>query len=370
MTDCTTSFDEKDFEKLESLLYDEGVTFLHQFSKTEENQDVYAFAIYWNESNDELFFAINTLDCFQWMEEQKYSSFPKRKLEWITGAKYRCREFGFQYERCDFSPSLLVEWDKYCDVVRKYRNTYYEAQESKTEIDVEVIGNWTQLKERFLQVILNVYKKIENHFDLLKRSEDFIGFVDTEKWRLQDKIDWMKQTIDEKTFYRVFPEIERLENFLTDLSGKNIQEQKEFWLRAYMDFGFGLDTERTKVLECFERGKYDVETHLVHLGEEVVGDLVELIESMEKGHKRKELLRTHLLSMIRKIGKADDQSIDRLYLMLSERYAERSGQHDFVRILYIAKTLHKLRPDRYPKPIKDDRGRFSNIHEFGIEDRI
>lgn len=381
-----------DRQNVENLLFEDCCKVIEQFSKTQNNIDVYAVTLFIDTEGGANGISINTESEYTKRIKECYSDYSKEELSGIHDVKYNEGDFNYRYFNDDFVGSEL----------KMIMDAYYCISAEHPIIDVsKKIGFSKSFFEgELIQIGIRVVKRLRETMSLLNKTVNFIAFVSLHEIDGENKIRLMKCTIDSNTFNQLFPEINHFENFKQLIANQGVEKQIDFWINTYMDFEFDLETDATKNIKSFKRDRYDVKNEIKGLDKLAVPKLVSLIEkygvmnqinykwtipvserikfmrSIEEKDKDKYRaftkesdITSHLLLIVMDIGNADDESVEKLHKLLEILFDNSKGEEIIgTNLSLVARTLRRIRPDKYPKAeIGPSNNHLINYIDFGLK---
>lgn len=176
---------------------------IHSFSKSPDNQEIYAFSLYVNDYKS-IYVYINNTQEFENTLQDQYSHYedPNR----INSLKYNLGDFNFQFwdQHMGEFGHLLGDFERFADV-----QSYNSGEEPLQPEDQPVIAFEAGIicdGYHALALEALVRLKAENAFDSLNTTPNFIAFASSDN----DYIDYsitMRHTIEPAVLYEVFPEL-------------------------------------------------------------------------------------------------------------------------------------------------------------------
>jgi hypothetical protein len=268
-------------------------------------------------------------------------------------------------------PDVRPRWEE------QFWGTRWNPADFGTLLDLEVVtGEEAGDPELAFQALA------EADFGELQTTDDFVAFVARFDQSEAERKEWMRRTIDEVTFARIFPDLVAFERYLADTSASPPAEQARFWAAAMEELALQTNTPRTAALRQMGRTQYDAHDALVALGDVAVEPLLQIVERYalhppftEPGSLAHRLhgalsgeskLATAAMFGLREIGTVDDSVVVRLREVLGELVAAYPPDGTVgVAAAVAARVLYALRPDQFDAPeIDPDTNRLINHESF------
>ncbi|WP_066309012.1 hypothetical protein [Bacillus sp. FJAT-29814] len=355
-----------DFKTFEEMLYQDCCRIIEQFTKTENNREVYSFCIYMTGHGDIVLF-ISTLESYNTTSERgRYYD--------IEEHPYGLRNNKYHFEDVSLHFRFSKEVEEFI---------YEEAQK------IVLYEGWDPV----INAAINVCNRLDEHYKLMDRTDDFIYLAAMHDRDYDFYIKLMKETVPLETLYAAFPEIARYDKLLEQLHPLSRDQQIAYWIKVYEDFLTGEESESVDYLISCRRNEYDVEdvlksykrdlsTRLLPLllkygkREEINHDFASLPkeERIKEGKTKhlsfwtKEGKITHKLIMLNEV-KGNEEMIEPLHELLQFWFAKtNSYPYDSIghNVRLLAHALRSIAPDRFPFPSTDNGGRLKNYKEFHL----
>lgn len=233
---------------------------IQSFSKSQDNQEVYAFSLYVNEYKS-IYIYINNIPEFQKKLHDQYSHY--EDPSYINSLKYNLGDFSFQFWSKHMSEfgQLLDDFEKFED-----SPSYERDEEPLQPGDQPVIALEAGIIDSgYYALILEavVRLKAENAFDSLNTTPNFIAFASTDNDYLNYSI-MMRKTIEPDVFYTVFPDLRDMDARFEAWVSQNRRLSAGDVLDHLQDIF--LDNYNSSFPFSVNRCAYDIFEQLGHLG--------------------------------------------------------------------------------------------------------
>lgn len=234
-TICSKELNLITIESFEEILYKECCTIIENFSKNEQNKNVYAFSLYTNEHN-EIIVYLNTVEQFKDTLQGYIDDYPEyAKKNMQRSLKYSLGDFSFAFygdeHFSEFFSSLFNTYREITECIREGEGINFDFELIKCK-DINLVFESKLFDNALYSIVLNVTKRLKNHFNILNTTEDFIAFASSGN----DYIDYslsMRKTIEKELFYELFPEEKendmQFEKTKADVSRLNFEQEFDFW---------------------------------------------------------------------------------------------------------------------------------------------
>lgn len=180
------------YQSLEKLLFEECKTNIKKFIKSENNKNVYVFAIECDPEDTGICnICINTLDGFKEVLSKYYKDYSNEDLYGITGVKYNTGDFIFR---------IKLENQE----LRKMFNDYARFIQS-LDIDLEKdLKVYNIQYELLLSSAVSVVNNLSNDLYSLNQTDDFITFVTTYDITEEEQENLYRLTVPENKIELLF----------------------------------------------------------------------------------------------------------------------------------------------------------------------
>lgn len=185
-------------QDVEALLYQDCLTRLEQFVRSDHNRDVFALTLYIDTEGGYHGLSMNTERDFRARVQEKYSEYSEEQLTGLHGVRYNEGDFGHRFYGKEFLSLPLKE----------VMNAYYaiSADHPITEVSRDIAFENSFFKEQMILCGVNVLKRLEAPLKALDVTDDFIVFVSLHDVDGEVIKTLMRQTNSLETLKRVFPE--------------------------------------------------------------------------------------------------------------------------------------------------------------------
>lgn len=345
-----------DFDRLKSALDAD----LRQFIAAHRTlTNVYALAVAFDPEQGSMVFAIADEPGIERVLEERY---PDVVPAWENGL------WGVRWNPSDFPH--VGEPDAAAEPLGRYAELAAHGDGS----DV--------LRRRFVDVVFDAVEGIRHAFEQLDTVADFVVFVSAFDQDEDGRKAWMRRTIDDERFARLFPSIVAFENFVSNKAEARPAEQARFWADAMENLAQRTPTPEARALMKMGRTSFDAEDALVALGAVARPRLLEIVERhalrpqmTEPGTEERARfgvyapssnLTTSAAHALAEIGGLTDAELRRLRDVLAELVADYPDEGVAgINAAVLARVLHRLDPDRFPQPdIGDGDNRLRNADRF------
>ncbi len=372
------------FKTYEVELFKSSCEVIDSFVNSELNKDVYAFAFDGDSEYCDVFITVNTESKYIENINKTYSNYPEERLNGIEGVRYNSGDFSIRFENLGSKISKLTQ-DFYDATINVNDDRY----------DNEIQGYIAT----FELILVRVINKLAPSISKMDCTEDFISYISLHDFDYEKKLHYMRQSISEEKLNNVFPELLAYEKYLEQIQSLSVGEQFDHWISIYKSFLVEEESRNIRKMKSYRRNKFDVRDELVKLGSQVSSKLVDLIceygrvqeclfcwiipfkerlqlfkdltaEERKKNNNtaiEAELTRDFLF-MLKDIGYINENSEKKLFDLFDILYQENKLNKQWgLNITILARVLHSLKPNKYPKPdISDSGNEIMNIGSFNL----
>lgn len=195
------------YRKFEDTLFQECAAALENFIKSESNLKAYAFVFDCDEVHGSILASLETEDGLTRrinVYEEKYKKlYGDYGIDGICGYRYDVSGFSFR-DFIDFSEDLGGFLDKFYEVrvgaMDEIDPNDDEAMDAQAEIS-------HQHSENFIEVLVNVIKRLTPIFDKLDKTTGFMAYIHPHDISAQDTMKYMRMTVSDNVFFINFPEL-------------------------------------------------------------------------------------------------------------------------------------------------------------------
>lgn len=360
-----------DYKSFEELLFRDCYRMIEEFSSTEFNRDVYSFCIYTQLGHGNMVLFINTLDSFNKKRGSGAYYTIQDPFYGLRNLKYSINDFGIPF--------------KFSKDIEEFASRHATQELDKYE-------GWDPL----IKGAINVCNQLDEQFNLLNLTEDFIAFNIIHDMDYDKQINLMKETVPLEKLYAAFPEIARFEQLQFNLHQMSKEEQMNYWISAYEDFTTDTEGEEVNYLKACRRNKYDVINMIKSFGKDISPKLMSLLQTYgkceelnhefaslpkEERVKRVKEDKSGTLSVWTKEGKithelidlvkstGDEEMIKPLHELLQFWFSKTIAYpYDGIgrNVSLLSRALNSLSPGQFPYPSIDSGDRLENYHHFNL----
>jgi len=377
-----------DEKKFEDLLFIDCEKKIIEFSKGEENKDVYAVVLEIDTGVGQIGISINTNEALENTIKQHYPNYSMERILGLSGLKYNPGDFSYRF----FEEFLSNESNEILNAYYCINNEHFISEISKS-----IAFKSDFFDHALLLIGINVVNRLKSTFKCLNKTSDFIAYPCINDIDTDTLLSLIKKTNSLETINKVFPEINDYKKYLDSVLKLEPNKQVEIWIRAYMDFMEGKETDITLRIKELNKTRLDVKDEIVKLGEYSVPKLVELIcklgrepesrfewiipvkerlkfmsnlSEQEKAKYKSNTIEGELtvdfLFMIKDIGIITNPLLEKLEELLKFLYIiNKDNRRCGLNLSVLARVLYSLRPAKYPEPkINSSTNMLENYVEF------
>jgi len=378
-----------DEKKFEDLLFIDCEKKIIEFSKSEENKDVYAVVLEIDIEVGQIGISINTNEALENTIKQHYSNYSMDRILGLSGLKYNPGDFSYRF----FEGFLSNESNEILNAYYCINNEHFISEISKP-----IAFKSDFFDHALLLIGINIVNRLKSTFQCLNKTSDLIAYPCI---NMDDEIllSLIKKTNSLETINKAFPEINGYKKHLDSILKLETSRQVEIWIRAYMDFMEEKETDITLRIKELNKTRFDVKDEIIKLSEYSVPKLVELIcklgrqpeirfewiipvterlkfmnnlsEAEKANYKRNTIegeLTIGFLFMIKDIGIITNPLLEKLEELLNFLYIiNKDNGRCGLNLSVLARVLYSLRPDKYPEPkINSSTNMLENYVGFGL----
>ena len=377
-----------DEKKFEDLLFIDCEKKIIEFSKGEENKDVYAVVLEIDTEVGQIGISINTNEALENTIKQHYPNYSMERILGLSGLKYNPGDFSYRF----FEEFLSNESNEILNAYYCINNEHFISEISKP-----IAFKSDFFDHALLLIGINIVNRLKSTFQCLNKTSDFIAYPCINDIDTDTLLSLIKKTNSLETINKVFPEINDYKKYLDSVLKLEPNKQVEIWIRAYMDFMEGKETDITLRIKELNKTRLDVKDEIVKLGEYSVPKLVELIcklgrepesrfewiipvkerlkfmsnlSEQEKAKYKSNTIEGELtvdfLFMIKDIGIITNPLLEKLEELLKFLYIiNKDNRRCGLNLSVLARVLYSLRPAKYPEPkINSSTNMLENYVEF------
>lgn len=251
---------------------------LRSFAETADNKQVYAFGLCADEYSS-IYVYLNTMSCFEkTLGEYQSRNEKYKKQDHIQSLKYNCGDFDFGF------------WQDHMGQNRRYVALFESIANRAADVNKEepeqayagtavVAFEAGIIENGYYVCALKAMQRLVNEgaFDILDKTDDFIAYAFTR----DDCTDYgfvMRKTIDRDLFYRVFPDIQELDEQFNEEMNRNrhlsVADSIDYWSDA-IHSDYSLEPPFTYIKPAME-----IFLQLEHFGNELAKECLERLTAL------------------------------------------------------------------------------------------
>ena len=227
-----------DFEALHKVLLPSFREVIDEFSKSEDNEEVYAVVLDGNDEYGYLILSLNTEKALRKRIDEVYPEYENSDIFGLHGLKYNSGDFTFQdiaTESSEFE-SLRKSYNQYLScLTEKYlaessddTDEYFTCSSDTSEVDA--------LVEQFSDVMARIIKDLKADLNKLDKTSNFIAchaFHDMDEETVERL---MRKTVSDVDFDSCIPEVRKNQEFVDSIKALPIKQRINTWLKILSDY--------------------------------------------------------------------------------------------------------------------------------------